>query len=79
VFIRVYRLEIQSVMLVLSTLCTVAPLTFALVQLSPTPFPVRISLLYTGIQCVMARGGEVSGSQTDKHLPQNPYTSQFFR
>ncbi len=37
VFIRVYRLERQSVMLVFST-----PLTFSLVQLSPTPprFPV---------------------------------------
>jgi hypothetical protein len=34
VFVRVYRLEIQSVMLVFSTQL-VAPLTFSLVQLSP--------------------------------------------
>ncbi len=44
VFIRVYRLERQSVMLVFSTqLCElyVAPLAFSLVQLSPlSPFPV---------------------------------------
>ncbi len=32
---RVYRLEIQSVMLVFSTHRIVAPLTFSLVQLSP--------------------------------------------
>ncbi len=47
VFIRVYRLEIQSVMFVFSTqLCELWP---------PTPFPVWISILYTRIQCV--RGG----------------------
>ncbi len=39
----------------------------------PPPFPVLISILYTGIQCVKWGGGLWgSGPQTDKHLPQSP-------
>ncbi len=49
VLIRVYRLEIQSVMLVFHpALRTVAPLTFSLVQLAHPP---RVS-----VQCVAGRG-----------------------
>jgi hypothetical protein len=79
VFIRVYRVEIQTVMLVFSAqLCKlVAHLPFSLVQIPP-PFPVWISIQYTRIQYV--RGGVVcgSGSQTDKHPPQSPFTGKFF-
>jgi hypothetical protein len=67
VFIRVYRLEIQSV--------TVAPLTFSLVQLSPPSPPSLCELVY----CIHARGGLWgSRTQTDKHLPQSPFKSQPF-
>ncbi len=79
VFIRVYRLEIQTVMLVFSTqLCELLVLLPSLWFNSP-PFPVWISILYTRIQCV--RGGGcmgASGPLTDKHLPQIPFTGQFF-
>ncbi len=56
-FIRVYRLEIQSVMLVLSThLCEgFAPLFGS--NLSPPPFPVWISILYSRMQCVRGEIG----------------------
>ncbi len=66
VFIRVYRLEIQSVMLVFSTQ----------LQLSPT-LPVKKIMLYTTV----CKGGGVwgSGPQTDKHLPQSPFTGQLFQ
>ena len=44
----------------------------------PPPFPVWISILYTHIQCV--RGGEYGfRPQTDKHLPQSPFTGNFFK
>ncbi len=64
VFIRVYRMEIQSVMLVFSTqLCELLP------HLSL--FPVWISILYTRIQCV--RGGygvlDLSQINTCRRLP----------
>ncbi len=68
--IRVYRLEIQSVMLVFSVqLCeTVAPLHFSLVQTYPLPpFPVWISILYTCIQCV--RGGGYGFYASDRWTP----------
>ncbi len=70
VLIRVYRLEIQSVMLVFSTqLCEL----FSLPNLlsGSNPFPVWRSILFTLIQCVRGEGLWGSGSQTDKHLPQS--------
>ncbi len=55
-FIRVYRLEIQSVMLVfLTQLCELLHLSPSLWFNSP-PFPVWISILYTRIRCVRERG-----------------------
>jgi hypothetical protein len=81
-FIRVYRLEMQSVMLVFSTQhCELLPLiTLSLVLLSPLPLPhvSKYSLLYTRIQCV-GRGGWGVLGLTDKHLLQSPFTGQFFR
>ncbi len=69
VVITVYRLEIQSVMLIWSTqLCELLPLFPSLWFNSlPSPFPVGvgISILYTRIQCV--RGGGVWFSGTDIH------------
>ncbi len=78
VFIGVFRLEIHSVMLVFSTpaLWTLAHLPFSLVQLSPPPSPEWISILYTRTQCV--REEVNSGPQTDKHLPQSPFTGPVF-
>ncbi len=85
VYIRVYRLEKQSVMLVFSTqLCELlygVPLTFSLVQLSPLPpFSVWVSTftVYTYKVC-KAGGVWGSGPQTDKQRPQSPFTSKFFR
>ncbi len=57
VFIRVYRLEIQSVMLVfLTQLCELLPFSPSFWFNSPPPFPVWISILYTRIQCVIGGG-----------------------
>ncbi len=80
-FISVFRLEIAYMQscryfrpnFVISTL------PFFLVQLSP-PLPcVNKYTVYTyTVQCV--KGGRLWGSrpQTDKHLPQSPFTGQFF-
>ncbi len=64
VFSRVYRLEIQSLMLVFSTqFCELLPLYnllsgSTLPPPSPLPtFPVWISILYTRMQCVRGGGG----------------------
>ncbi len=61
VFIRVYRLEKQSVMFVFSTqLCKLLPLSPSLWLSFPLPpFPVWISILYTRIHSV--RGGGSMG------------------
>ena len=67
-FIRVYRLEIQSVMLVFSTqLFDLLPFSPSLWLNSP-PSPT------------VCKGGGVwgSGPQTDKHLPQSLFTGQYF-
>ncbi len=60
VFTSVYRLEIQSVMLVFSTSfvnCCPSYCTSLWLALSPSPpFPVWLSILYKRIQCV--KGGE---------------------
>jgi hypothetical protein len=82
VFIRVYRLEIATFLhtfshvgIIFSTqLCDLyfplLPLTFG----STPPFPVWICVLYT-----MCKEGGIwgSGPQTDKHLPQSPFTGLF--
>ncbi len=78
-FIGVYRLEIQSVMLEFSTqLWTVVPLTFSLVS-SPDPLPCvnKYTAQYTSIQCVKGGGwghGRGGGRrQIDRNLPQSPF------
>ncbi len=80
-FIRVHRLEIQSVMVGIfePALWVVGPLTLSLVQLSPPPplHYVKKYTVYTYTVC-KGRGIWVSGPQTDKHLPQSPFTGQFF-
>jgi hypothetical protein len=61
-------------------LWTVAPLPFSLVQLYPTPpFPVWICKLYTRTQCVVRGGGLLLSLWQKKHLPQSPFTGQYFR
>jgi hypothetical protein len=68
-------------MLMLQMYSPVLPLSSSLWFNSPPlpSFPVWIGILYTHIQCVRGGGGWSSESQTDKHLPQSPFTSQFFR
>jgi hypothetical protein len=113
VFIRVYRLVIQSVVLVFSTqlceLLPVAPLTLSLVQLS-SPLPsVKVQYVWLGggwgvlspvedhilqefntLYLTIFRTYKIArppetktlegrGPQTDKHLPQSPFTGQIFR
>jgi hypothetical protein len=55
---------------------SVTPLTFSLVLLSPRPSLCEYVVQYTRKQCV--RGVWGSGTRTDKHLPQNPFTGKFF-
>ncbi len=44
---------------------------------SPLPYLNKNTIQYTyTVQCV--RGGGGNGPETDKHLPQNPFTAQFF-
>ncbi len=83
-FISVYRLEKHSVMLEFFQLSFVSCChsTFSVVHLAPlTPFPVWLSIQYTPIRCVKVGMGslEERWPQKDKHLPQSPFTGQFFR
>ncbi len=79
-FNRVYRLEIQSVMLVFRlALWTIAPLVSST---PPPPFHVWISIQYlynTRIQCVRGKNGVIGwwgwGPQTDK----TPATKSLYR
>ncbi len=78
----VYRLEIQSVMLVfLTNFVNYCPSNLLSGKLS-SPFPVWISILYTCVKCVRRvvfghRSG--GGLRQIKHLPQSPFTGHFFR
>jgi hypothetical protein len=87
VFNRVYRLELQSVVLVFSTPLVnyrSAPLTFSLVHLPPHPLSLCEKYRGTCIQfirCVTAYwgwGGGAAGA-SDKHLPPSTFTGQFLR
>ncbi len=74
VCIRVHRLEVQSAMLLFSTqLDELLPLSPSLWFNFP-PFPLPCVNKYTG-----GRGFWGSRPQTDKHLPQSPFTGQFFK
>jgi hypothetical protein len=73
VFIRDYRLEIQSVMF---GKFDPAPLTFSLVQLSPHPSCVN---KYTVCTYTVCKGVWASGPKTYNYLPQSPFTGKFFR
>ncbi len=72
VFNIIYRVEIQSVMLVLQALWTIAPLTFSLVSSPPLPCVNKYTVLYincTSIQWVRGGGFGViggEGASTDK-------------
>jgi hypothetical protein len=58
---------------------TVAPHPFSLVQLPPAPpFHVSISILSTYTYSVCKMGVWGSGPQADRHLPQSPFTGNFF-
>ncbi len=76
VFYRVYRLEILSVMLVFST--QLREFGYLPALSPPLPCVNNGSILYTIIHCsVLGGGGMGSGPQTDKHLPQSPFTGKF--
>ncbi len=75
VFVRVYRLEIQTVMLVFSTqLCVLLPLYPSLCSTLPPP-PLPCVNMYTVYTYTVWKGGGIwgSGPQTDKYLLQSPY------
>jgi hypothetical protein len=78
VLIRVYRLVIQSGILIFRpSFMNCCPSNFLSGSSLPPP-PLPCVIKYTArIQCV--RGGIGSGPQTDKHLPQSPFAGQFFR
>ncbi len=79
-FIRVYRLKIQSVMLVFRpsfvNCCPFNLLYGSTLPLHPLPCVSKYTV-YTYSVC---KGGGVRGSgpQTDKHLLQSPFTGQIF-
>jgi hypothetical protein len=78
-FFRVYRLEIQSGMLVRPSFvncCSSNFLSGTTLPLSSLPCVNR----YTVYTYTVCKGGGVwcYGPQTDKHLPQNPFTGQPF-
>ncbi len=94
VFIRVYRLEIANFLRTFShvrtfntsfVICTLPWYPSSLLSgstLPPTPLPcVNKCTMCTRIQCVRGEEGVVwgSGSQTDKHLRQSPFTGKFFK
>ncbi len=72
VYQSLYRLEIQSVMLVFRpSFMNCCSSNFL------TPFPVLISILYS-VYTYSVKGGVWGyGPQTDKHLPQSPCRGQF--
>jgi hypothetical protein len=71
VFIRVYRLEMQSD-IISTQLCDLLPLSGSISSVPSPPFPVVN-------KCVCVGGGGVwgSGPQTDEHLPLSPFTGQY--
>ncbi len=79
VFIRVYWLEIQSVMLSYfrPSFVNCCPSNLLSSSVLPPPFPLWISILHTRIQ--YERGDMEFGPQTDKHLPQSPLQVNFIR
>ncbi len=77
-FIKVYRLEIQSDMLVFREHSFVNCYPSPLFSGSTLPLPLcEKYTVYTYTVC--KRGIWGSGPQTVKHLPQSPFTGQFFR
>jgi hypothetical protein len=82
VLIRINRLEIQSVMLVFSIqLCELLPLSPFLWFNSPPPPSPRpcVNTYSVNTYTVCKGGGWGSGPQTDKHLPQSPFSGHFIR
>ncbi len=81
VFIRVYRLRIQSFTLLFSTqLCELLPLSSSFWFNRPPPFYVYEEVysihMYTYTVCKGGYG--VLDTQTDKHPPQSLFTCEFF-
>jgi hypothetical protein len=85
VFIRVYRLEIyQSCWYFRPSFVNCCSSNLLSASTSPPPpFLMWIIILFVRILYTVTkgRGGGVwgSGPQTDKHLPQSPFTGHFFR
>jgi hypothetical protein len=66
------------VMVYSTKLCELLPLKPSLWLAPPRPC-VNKYTVYTFTVCKGGRGLWGSGSQTDKHLPQSPFTGQFFK
>ncbi len=88
VFNRVYRLKIQSIMLVFSSTPLVNCCPYNLLTGSstppPPPLPVWIGagVQYHGtvyIQCETGEGGGDQRPPTEKHMPASTFTGQFLR
>jgi hypothetical protein len=84
VFNRVFRLEIQSVMLVFLTgIVNNCPLTFSLVSSLSPPLPLPCVNKYTVYTCKGGEYGVIGGGgrglRQIKHLPQNPFIGKLFR
>jgi hypothetical protein len=85
VFNRVYRLEIQSIMLIFSTLfVSCCPSNLLSDWLFPPPPPSLCTVnKYTVYTYTVCKGWEawgdrwVGGFRQIKHLPQNPFTGKF--
>jgi hypothetical protein len=74
VFNRVYRLEIQSDMLVFSTpLVNCCPYTFSLTYPTPPPLP-KVNVQYIQTVCVC---GGMGGGGADVELCCRPYSKDF--
>ncbi len=82
VLYRVYRLGIHVG--IFDRLCKLLPLQPSLWLALPPPLPCvnKYTYIYTSIQCVRGEGGRGhrrGGSHRQiKHLPQSPFTGQFF-
>ncbi len=80
-FIRVYRLEIQSVMLYFRPIfvnCCPSNLPSGSTLPPPSVWISTYTVYTLHVYSVLERGVWGSGPQTDKHLPQSPFTGSLF-
>jgi hypothetical protein len=80
VFIRVYSLEIQAVMLVFSTqLCELLPLSGSTLPPTPLPCVSKYTVFTYTVQCVWGGGVGFWAPRQINTCPKVPFTSQFIK